>query len=408
MTHRRRRAVWLLLGLLCGARLAWTRHQRWHGPWTTWQPAAATAAGHNAYDDYRAAYRALPADLRGYAHFADGPRAADELRRAAPALALVRAAVEHPCRAPRPSVLSAGCPLRGECATLGLALHLTVREAARAGRAAEAVEAQLAALRVQAAGEPSSVRCAGQCERVLPAQVDRLTAAEARAALERWRRLVGEREFASAAATWVEAVRADVARSLNVGSHDWLMLLAPSDDHYYQTWGPRERWMLRALVADHCGHGRRDAWRLLAAHAAAIDAWARAPYGTPPQPPGRPIRGFENEFLRDWRARWLVGETQRRLLGAALALQAWRAEQGHYPELLTALVPDLLPRVPVDPFDGQPLRYRLEAGRPLLYSVGPDQRDQGGAQVRFAQSAVEWDSRGDLAWAEPRFAEWGG
>lgn len=33
---------------------------------------------------------------------------------------------------------------------------------------------------------------------------------------------------------------------------------------------------------------------------------------------------------------------------------------------------------PTDPFDGNPLRYRAESDRVTIYSVGPDQRDDGG------------------------------
>ena len=42
------------------------------------------------------------------------------------------------------------------------------------------------------------------------------------------------------------------------------------------------------------------------------------------------------------------------------------------------LVPDLLPAVPPDRYTGNPLSYRLQDGRPLVYSVGPDQKDDAG------------------------------
>jgi hypothetical protein len=75
-------------------------------------------------------------------------------------------------------------------------------------------------------------------------------------------------------------------------------------------------------------------------------------------------------------------EATMRLLIADLALQAYRLEQGQYPERLDSLVPDLMRSVPVDPFDGQPLRYRLEEGNEyVLYCVGLDGVDHGGQRV---------------------------
>ena len=63
----------------------------------------------------------------------------------------------------------------------------------------------------------------------------------------------------------------------------------------------------------------------------------------------------------------------------AVALERWRLAKGTYPESLAALVPGLLPAVPHDVIDGQPLRYRrTEEGGYLLYSLGLDAKDDGG------------------------------
>jgi hypothetical protein len=91
-----------------------------------------------------------------------------------------------------------------------------------------------------------------------------------------------------------------------------------------------------------------------------------------------------------------------------VALRIWQLEHGgRYPETLDALVPDLLPALPPDPYSGRPFRYRpahhqpvlplgldglrgglvgeptlFELSRPgqwLLYSVGPDRVDDGGS-----------------------------
>jgi hypothetical protein len=66
----------------------------------------------------------------------------------------------------------------------------------------------------------------------------------------------------------------------------------------------------------------------------------------------------------------------------ALAIERYRLSHGQLPTGLDNLVPVYLPRVPQDPFDGQPLRYRrLEPGF-IVYSIGPDQTDDGGKQRR--------------------------
>jgi hypothetical protein len=64
------------------------------------------------------------------------------------------------------------------------------------------------------------------------------------------------------------------------------------------------------------------------------------------------------------------------LCGAsALASERYRLVHGRWPTSLDELVPKLLERVPNDPFDGEPLRFRRCALGTAIYSVGPDGRD---------------------------------
>lgn len=64
---------------------------------------------------------------------------------------------------------------------------------------------------------------------------------------------------------------------------------------------------------------------------------------------------------------------------AGCALERYRLKNGRYPETLSALVPEFLASVPLDPIDGQPLRYALEPdGLFRLWSVGENDRDDGG------------------------------
>ncbi|MCH8344387.1 MAG: hypothetical protein IH983_10400 [Planctomycetes bacterium] len=69
---------------------------------------------------------------------------------------------------------------------------------------------------------------------------------------------------------------------------------------------------------------------------------------------------------------------QRDAMLVAIGLELYRRHNGAWPQSLDMLVPDLLPTVPPDRFDGKPLRYRLIDGKPLLYSIGSDRNDDGG------------------------------
>lgn len=66
---------------------------------------------------------------------------------------------------------------------------------------------------------------------------------------------------------------------------------------------------------------------------------------------------------------------------AALGVERYRlAHGGELPASLAALTPALLPAVPADPFDGQPLRFKRLAKGFVVYSVGTDQQDGGGLE----------------------------
>jgi hypothetical protein len=81
----------------------------------------------------------------------------------------------------------------------------------------------------------------------------------------------------------------------------------------------------------------------------------------------------------------------RLAVGVALAATRYWLDHGDYPPTVAALVPDYLPAIPVDPFDGQPLRFKKSSdGSVVIYSVGPDGKDNGG-QVE-AQSPHEQPS----------------
>jgi hypothetical protein len=80
----------------------------------------------------------------------------------------------------------------------------------------------------------------------------------------------------------------------------------------------------------------------------------------------------------------------QRVTMTALALRLYRKENGRYPENLQQLVPKYLPSVPIDPYDGKPLRYRKLQKGFKVWSVGGNRKDDGGVKV------WDWWRKGDL------------
>ena len=83
------------------------------------------------------------------------------------------------------------------------------------------------------------------------------------------------------------------------------------------------------------------------------------------------------------------------------AVELYRVRNGRLPESLAELVPGVIAELPIDPYTGEPLVYRLaEAGDPsaprgfILYSVGPDLTDDGG-DFRGKSS---WNGEWQHAW----------
>ena len=80
-----------------------------------------------------------------------------------------------------------------------------------------------------------------------------------------------------------------------------------------------------------------------------------------------------------------------RATAVLLALRAYQKEKGRLPDSLNELVPEYLSHLPLDPFDGKPLRYSKE--KKIVYCVGKDLVDSGGNR--------EWGSW--TYWRDPGF-----
>jgi hypothetical protein len=69
-----------------------------------------------------------------------------------------------------------------------------------------------------------------------------------------------------------------------------------------------------------------------------------------------------------------------RVAETALAVERFRAARGALPNSLEQLAPGYLAAVPPDPYDSQPLRYKKLPRGFVVYSIGADRKDDGGAE----------------------------
>jgi hypothetical protein len=115
--------------------------------------------------------------------------------------------------------------------------------------------------------------------------------------------------------------------------------------------------------------------------------WARAMA----RAKGRSAQEISRGFAELLVVLWLGGSTpirttafvdrhamESRLAQVCLALAVHRAENAAYPAELSALKPGYLKTIPKDLFTEKPLTYRRVGKGYLLYSVGENQRDDGG------------------------------
>jgi hypothetical protein len=84
-----------------------------------------------------------------------------------------------------------------------------------------------------------------------------------------------------------------------------------------------------------------------------------------------------------------AGSLARLRLGmVSAALEQFRMDHGAYPDALSSLVPEYLPGPVLDPFDGEPIRYRKDETGIILRSAGLQPNDNNSVQKR-AQNEKE-------------------
>ncbi len=87
-----------------------------------------------------------------------------------------------------------------------------------------------------------------------------------------------------------------------------------------------------------------------------------------------------------------MGDTARGMHAAVAAVSAYKAAEGKYPSSMRDLCPRFLRNAPLDPFDGGTLRLAPSGSGVVIYSVGPDMKDDGGRLLPWTST----EDPGDL------------
>jgi len=109
---------------------------------------------------------------------------------------------------------------------------------------------------------------------------------------------------------------------------------------------------------------------------------------------GMLISDFRSAFLKEATLEAMMLATR-----TGLACRIFKNQHGFFPENLTALVPDILDDVPIDPFTGNPLVYRIRPDGLIIYSLGSNEKDDEGRGTYLIDKLI-MDKDDDWAWRE--------
>ncbi len=220
-------------------------------------------------------------------------------------------------------------------------------------------------------------------------------------------RLEGERVFFDDAVQRLYSLNANGNGVVIAGALAELESLTgetPSDEMTLKLAGP----VAAAVLAD-----RKEIVRFHHSYLDSAEAWIRTPAWKRPTLDDP----FENEDTVVGRTRYALAfaltpavgralrqgeqfDQQRNAAMVVIAVELFRRREGRLPETLAELTPAYLPTVPVDMFDGGPLKYRVDGDSFIVYSIGNDYMDDGGrAASPYASS--RWIARDE---AERRIA----
>jgi len=97
--------------------------------------------------------------------------------------------------------------------------------------------------------------------------------------------------------------------------------------------------------------------------------------------------------LKNVSVKFAAAQTAANQAALACALERYRLAHGQFPDQLEALTPQFISHPPHDVITGQPYKYRrADDGQFILYSVGWNEKDDGGApgKTLFDQTQGDW------------------
>jgi hypothetical protein len=326
---------------------------------------------------------------------------------------LVREALTQPYQAPPIRSMYATMPYLTDYRKFARLLALEAKVKAAEGDYAGAVNSGLDAVElgehIQHGGSMINKLVGIACEAIGRAQIwqhiDRLSAAEARAAAKRVEHIMSEHvPFAETLVVEKYGTLANMQELFN--RRDWRVKWTDVSDgtsnpspglaSYFKLLPHSKREIVErytrmmdqsilrarrpyfAIVSESAGKGGQDLYEQRIANEAAAD----------------PVNALFFPVFSQARFQDEIGTvTQNSLLAAKLAVRAYYADHHRYPRSVSELVPAYLKSVPQDPFaNSQALRYRMASVDgapvgPVIYSVGPDLRDDGGNPATDPEAA---------------------
>jgi len=317
---------------------------------------------------------------------------------------LIRRALKYRYEAPALRSMNATMPYLADYRMLARMLALEAKVKAAEGDYAGAVNSGLDAVElgesVQHGGPIVSKLVGIACEAIGRSQIwqhiDHLSAEEAHAAAQRLEHIMSQ--HVSLADT-LEVEKCGTLATLNemFESRDWRLKVA---DYAGNSANPAAGLASYVRLLPHSKRDIVDRYTRLMDQSI---SWARQPYyvivSAPNSSDGQslhdvqltkeaeadPVNAVFFPLFSQARLQDEMGSRlQNTLLASKLALRAYYCDHHHYPRSLSALVPAYLQSVPEDPFvRSQALRYRMASidgapVGPIIYSIGPDLRDDGG------------------------------